>query len=126
MECSKLKECLTTVLSLANDDFTKPFRLYTDASNKGLGVVSSQLLDGDERVIAYARRALRRVDLNDHNYSSFKIELLAMKWAIYPPDSKITCEDPDLLCSRKNYPFMHLDTVNLQATEQFWVACNKF
>lgn len=33
-------------------------------------------------MIAYASRSLHPTERNDANYSSFKLELLALKWAI--------------------------------------------
>lgn len=56
--------------------------VYTDASNQGLGAVLTQEQWGVEHVIAYASRSLHPAERNDANYSSFKLELLAMKWAI--------------------------------------------
>ena len=41
--------------SLAFPRFDVPFRLYTDASDNGIGAVFSQML-GAEQVIAYASR----------------------------------------------------------------------
>ena len=55
---------------------------YTDASLDGLGAVLSQVLKRTERVIVYASRSLHPTERNDQNYSSFKLELHALKWAI--------------------------------------------
>ena len=77
-----LKTALVSAPVLAFADFAKPFHLYTDASLGGLGAVLSQVQDGRERVIAYASRSLRPTERNDKNYSSFKLEFLALKWEI--------------------------------------------
>ena len=53
----KLKEICSTTPILAYADYTKPFRLHTDASEKGLGAVLYQAQsDGTDRVIAFASR----------------------------------------------------------------------
>lgn len=58
---------------------------------------------------------------NDSNYSSFKLELLAIKWAIaekfkdYLWGVKITVVTD-------NNPLVHLQTAKLWAVEQRWVA----
>ena len=78
----ELRERLTTAPILGFPDFSKPFRLETDASHEGLGAVLSQLKDGKYQVIAYASRRLRPTERNMQNYSSMKLELLALKWAI--------------------------------------------
>ena len=67
---------------LGHADYTKPFIVETDASHDGLGVVLSQEQDGKRRVIAYASRHLRPPEKNMQNYSSRKLELLALKWAV--------------------------------------------
>lgn len=67
---------------LAYADFNQPFVLYTDAGNLGLGAVLAQHQEGVEWVIAYASRSLHPAENNDANYSSFKVELLALQWAL--------------------------------------------
>lgn len=64
---------------LGYPDYTKPFIVETDASDKGLGAVLSQKQDGKLRVIAYASRGLREAERNMKNYPSMKLELLALK-----------------------------------------------
>ena len=61
----------------------KPFILEMDASLKGLGKVLSQKGDDNEvRVIAYASRTLRPSEKSMRDYSSAKIELMALKRSI--------------------------------------------
>ena len=50
---------------------------------KGLGaILSQQQKDGSIRVIAYASQSLRPSERSMCNYSSAKLELLALKWAV--------------------------------------------
>ena len=67
---------------LAYPDNRIPFIVTTDGSHQRLGAVLSQRQDGIERVIAYASRGLRGSERNDKDYSAFKLELLALKWAV--------------------------------------------
>jgi len=71
----RLKRSLTTapILSLPRDDAGSV--LDTDASNCGLGVVLSQLQDGEEKVILCASRLLSKAE---RNYDTTKKELLAV------------------------------------------------
>jgi hypothetical protein len=66
-----LREHLTTAPVLAQPDNTKPFDVYCDASGTGLGCVLMQ----DNRVIAYASRALRP---HEQNYPTHDLELAAV------------------------------------------------
>ncbi len=77
-----IKKELTCAPVLGYADFSLPFVLETDAINLGLGAVLYQLQDGRKKVIAYASRRLRGTERNDRNYSSMKLELLALKWAV--------------------------------------------
>ena len=67
---------------LAYPDYTKPFIVEVDTSNDGLGAVLLHEQDGRVRPIAYTSRALRGAERNMENYSSRKLELLALQWAI--------------------------------------------
>ena len=78
-----LKLSLATAPVLAYPDYTKPFILETDTSLKGLGAVLSQKgNDGEIRVIAYVSRSLHPSERSTRDYSSTKIELLALKWSV--------------------------------------------
>ena len=117
----KLRQYLMSPPILAYPDYTKPFRLYTDASNQGLGAVLSQLQDGEERVIAYASRGLRKTERNDAYYSAFKLELLALKWAITDKFKEYLMGGKFTVFTDHN-PLVHLNTAQLRAVEQRWIA----
>ena len=102
-------------------DYFKPFILYTDASNKGLGAVLSQVQNGQEKVIAYGSRALRKAERNDANYSAFKLELLALQWAI-TEKFKDYLFGAEFTVYTDHNPLVHLDTADLRAVEQRWLA----
>ena len=74
-----LKVKLTNAPVLAYADFFQPFILEIDASYGGLGVVLSQEQRGKVMPIAYASRGLRPTERNMANYSSMKLEFLALK-----------------------------------------------
>lgn len=79
---AELKVRLTTAPVLAYADFSKPFILEVDASHGGLGAVLSQEQEGRVRPIAYASHSLRPTERNMSNYSSMKLEFVALKWAM--------------------------------------------
>ncbi|CAH1247195.1 RTL1 [Branchiostoma lanceolatum] len=116
-----LREKLTTAPLLAYPDYSQPFLLYTDASNQGLGAVLAQKQDGVERVIAYASRGLRPAERNWDNYSSFKLELLALKWAV-TEKFKEHLYGNEVIIYTDNNPLAHLPNAVLGAVEQRWVA----
>jgi hypothetical protein len=70
-----LRRHLTTAPMLAQSDNTKSFDVYCDASGTGLGCVLMQ----DNRVIAYASRALRP---HEQNYPTHDLELAAVVHAL--------------------------------------------
>ena len=78
-----LKEALCTAPVLGYLDFTREFILETDASLKGLGtILSQQQKDSSVHVIAYASQSLCPSERSMCNYSSAKLELLVLKWAV--------------------------------------------
>jgi hypothetical protein len=70
-----LRQHLTTTPVLEQPDNIKPFDVYCDASGTGLGCV----LMKDNRVIAYASRALRP---HEQNYPTHDLELAAVVHAL--------------------------------------------
>ena len=70
-----LREHLTTAPVLAQPDNTKSFDVYCDASGTDLGCVLMQ----ENRVIAYASRALRPHELN---YPTHDLELAVVIHAL--------------------------------------------
>ena len=65
-----LKQKLVTAPMLVQPDITKPFEVYCDASNIGLGCVLMQ----EGHVIAYASRQLKPSEMN---YPTHDLELAA-------------------------------------------------
>lgn len=118
---ASLKQTLTSAPILGFADFSKEFILETDGSQKGLGAVLSQSQNGHLKVIAYASRALKGAERNHVRYSSMKLELLALKWAV----DKFR----DYLLGGKfvvytdNNPLKYvMSTAKLKAIEQKWVS----
>ena len=78
-----LKEALSTAPVLGFSNFSREFILETDACLNGLGtVLSQQGKNGEICVIAYASCFLCPSERSMHSYSSAKLELLALKWAV--------------------------------------------
>ena len=75
-----LKKTLCQSPILSNPDFNKTFYLQTDASNRGVGAVLSQLAeDGQDQPIAYFSRKLLPREVK---YSTVEKECLAIKLGI--------------------------------------------
>jgi hypothetical protein len=70
-----LKKLLTTSLVLAQPDIAKPFDVYCDASDTGLGYVLMQ----EGRVISYSSQQLRR---REENYPTHDLKLVAVVMAL--------------------------------------------
>ena len=78
-ECQTSFDCLKNALVsapiLAYPDFELTFHLYVDASHTGIGLTLGQIIDGKERVIAYAGRDFNQAE---RNYSATEREALAV------------------------------------------------
>ena len=114
-----LKDALTKPPVLAFPDFEQPFELHIDASARGLGAILYNIQDQQKKVIAYASRSLSK---SEGNYSAYKLEFLALKWAV-------TEKFKDYLLGTKftvltdNNPLTHiLTSAKLDATGQRWAS----
>uniref|UniRef100_A0AAQ4RQJ6 Reverse transcriptase/retrotransposon-derived protein RNase H-like domain-containing protein n=1 Tax=Gasterosteus aculeatus aculeatus TaxID=481459 RepID=A0AAQ4RQJ6_GASAC len=123
-ECNQsvetLKAKLTTAPVLAYADFTLPFVLEVDASYGGLGAVLSQAQAGKLRPIAYASRGLRLTERNIVNYSSMKLEFLALKWAMTEKFREYLLGNKCVVYTDNT--LSHFSSAKLAATEQRWAA----
>jgi hypothetical protein len=73
---STLKHLLANDVTLAFPDFSKPFRVTTDASNIAMGGVLSQIQDdGSERPIAFVSKTLNKTQ---RKYSTIEREALSI------------------------------------------------
>ena len=122
MAFSQLKSVLTSAPILGYADFSQPFILETDASHNGLGAVLSQRQNGVMRVIAYASRGLRKAERNANNYSSKKLELLALKWAIVDKFRDYLLGSTFEIFTDNNPMTYLLTKSKLPATEQKWAS----
>jgi len=114
-----LKERLSTPPILAYPDFNLPFELHTDASGKALGAVLYQTQDGKKRVISYASRALNKAE---KSYSAFKLEFLALKWAVTDKFSDYLTNKHFTVLTDNNPLTYVLSSAKLDATGQRWAA----
>ena len=75
-----LKKLCTMAPILACANFSKPFKLHTDACGMGLGAILYQTReDGTKAVIAYASRSMSKAE---SHYPAHKLEFLTLKWAV--------------------------------------------
>ena len=109
----QLEKALTEAPVLAYPDYTKPFILETDASLKGLGTVLCQKGDDNEiHVVAYASQSLRPSEKSMRDYSSAKIELMALKWSV--------CDNLRITYSGQNLLFLQTITRFVTSSPVNW------
>ena len=107
---------------LGYSNFEREFILETDASLRGLGAVLSQVDEqGKTHIIAYVSWTLRPSEKSMRNYSSAKLELLALKWAVtekfrvYLLGSKFTVYTD-------NNPLAYIQASKLSASQIHWLS----
>ena len=122
MSFNKLKVMLTTPPVLGIPDYSQSFIVDTDASSGGLGAVLSQHQGDRVNVIAYASRVLSKGEKNQENYSSNKVELLAVKWAICDVFRSYLLGSKTTLYTDNNPLTYIFTTTKLPAIEQRWLS----
>ena len=101
-------------------DYTKPFKVHTDASEHGLGAVLYQDQDDSTtRVIALASHILSNAETR---YHSSKLEFLALKWSICDHFHEYLYGAHFEVFTDNNPLTYVLSTAKLDATGQRWVA----
>ena len=115
-----LKETCTNTPIWAYANYKKPFRLNTDASERGLGAVLYQQQDDKTfRVIAYASKTLSKTE---RNYDAHKLEFLALKWSITQRFHEYLYGGTFEVYTDNN-PLMYvLTSAKLDAMGQRWIA----
>ncbi|KAM3873593.1 retrovirus-related Pol polyprotein from transposon 412 [Diretmus argenteus] len=116
-----LKAKLVSAPVLAYADFSRPFILEIDASHSGLGAVLSQETEGVVRPVAYASRGLRPTERNMDNYSSMKLEFLALKWAMAEKFREYLWGHKCIVFTDNN-PLSYLNSAKLGAVEHRWAS----
>ena len=115
-----LKRLCTTSSILAYADFTKLFKLHTDACGTGLGAVLYQTLDdGTEAVIAYASRSLSKAE---SHYPAHNLEFLALKWAMVEKFHEYLYGSTFDMYTANNPFTCVLTKAKLDAASHCWVA----
>ena len=115
-----LKTLCTTAPILAYANFSKPFKLHTDACGTGLGAVLYQTReDGTEAVVAYTSRSLNKAE---SHYPAHKLEFLALKWAVVEKFHEYLYGSTFNIYTDNNPLTYILTTAKLDAASHHWVA----
>ena len=122
-ECEKafrrLKEILHNHPILANADFSKQFKLHTDACTLGLGAILYQNQDGVDHIIGYASRSLSKTECK---YLGHKLEFLTFQWAIREQFHDYLYGN-NLAVYTDNDPLTYiLTSTKVDVTGHYWVA----
>ena len=107
---------------LGYPSFNRVFFLETDASLRGHGAVLSKVDDtSNVCVIAYASQTLRPSEQSMHDYSSAKLELLALKWAVTEKCRDYFLESKFNIYTDNN-PLAYVEMSKLGASQIYWLS----
>ena len=114
------KHLCTTLPILAYANFTKPFKLHTDACGSGLGAILYQTHNNrTDVIIDCASRSLIKAETH---YPAHKLEFLALKWAMAEKFHEYLYR-LTLDIYTNNIPLMYvLMMTKLDAVSHCWVA----
>ena len=105
---------------LAYADFTKPFKLYTDACDSGLGAVFYHTHeDGTGAVIAYGSRSFSKAE---SHYPMHKLELLTLKGVVIKKFHEYLYGSTFDIYTDNNPLTYILKTAKLDAASHQWIA----
>lgn len=104
-----LKERLISAPILVSPDWTQSFTLQTDSSQYGVGAVLCQVIDGEERVVAYASKSLSKAQ---KNYMTSDRECYAIIWGIKHFRSYLIGRKFDLLTDHAALQFLNTMRLN--------------
>ena len=115
-----LKKVIAEDVTLVYADFSRPFRLSTDACRTGLGaILEQQEPSGHWRPIGFASR---RTNDTEINYPTHKLEFLSLRWAITEKFSDYLRTHHFTVYSDNNPLTYILTNKKLDATAQRWVS----
>ena len=117
----ELVQRLTNPPVLCYPNFSCQFILRTDASKQGLGAVLCQEQpSGDVRVMAYGSRAVRQAE---ENYSTHKLEFLALYWAVTKHFHHYLYGAPTFIVTTDHNPLTYVQTsAKMDAVGHRWMA----
>ena len=115
----KLEELCSKTPILAYADFSKHFKLHTDACGSGLGAVLHQEQDGKGRVINLASHSINK---SEQKYPTHKMEFLAVRSIVTECFHKYLYGNMFGVFKDNNLLTHILWIVKLDATSHQWVA----
>ena len=119
----KLVDSFVNPPILGYPDYSLPFILHTDASNKGLGAVLYQRQSGEMHVIGCGSAGTLVPAEKNYHLHSRKLEFFALKWAICEQFRDNLYYVPSLVVYTDNNLLTYiLTTAKLNSTGHRWVS----